>query len=168
MRSAGLVAACLLVAGGAEAVEQHVYMSTQGPSCVDQSRRYEGAWTCLGPAGYAADFSDEGNLVAFAIRPPGRMEKVIAYVFRGRGRLFGDVVDWSIVDGRPVAAVLRIWRAEPREDGSEAEVQELVVFKVTPGESCRVVSVDARQPAANEAARRLASEAARMPCLIGD
>jgi hypothetical protein len=168
MRFAAPVVVCLFAASSALAGERSAYMPTQGPSCVDQSRRYEGAWSCRGPAGYHADFSDEGNLAAFAIRPPGRLEKVVAYVFRGRGRVFGDVVDWRIVDGRPLAAVLRIWRAEPREDGSEVEVQELAVFKVTLVESCRVASIDARQPAANEAARRLASDAARMLCLTGD
>ncbi|WP_459592762.1 hypothetical protein [Bradyrhizobium diazoefficiens] len=164
MRSAALVLACLLAASGAEAAEQHVYMSTQGPSCVDQSRRYEGAWSCRGPAGYAADFSDEGNMAAVALRPPGRLEKVIAYVFRGSGRVFGDIVDWRIVDGTPTAAVLRIWRAEPQADGAQVQIQELAVFKVTLAESCRVASIDARQPAANEAARRLAGEILSMPC----
>ncbi|MGY4334939.1 hypothetical protein ACVWWG_009407 [Bradyrhizobium sp. LB7.2] len=75
---------------------------------------------------------------------------------------------WRVVDDKPTAAVLRIWRATAQADGSETEIQELAVFKVTPQESCRVASVDVRQPAANEAARRLASEAARMPCLTGD
>ena len=70
----------------------------------------------------------------------------------------------SSIGASPTAAVLRIWRAAMQTDGSELEVQELAVFKITPQESCRVASVAARQPAANEVARRLASEAARMPC----
>jgi len=128
-----------------------------------QSREREGAWSCPGPSGYAADFRDEGNLSAFSIRPPGRRKGAIAHVFRGRGRVFGDVVDWRFAGDAPRAAVLRIWRAEAQADGSELEVQELTVFKITPEESCRVASVDVQQPAANEAARRLASEAAGMP-----
>lgn len=157
MRSAILVA-CLLVPGVAVAGERNAYMPTQGPSCIDHSRRYEGAWSCRGPAGYTADFSDEGNRAAFAIRPPARMERAVAYAFQGLGPVFGKVVDWRIVDGRPVAAVLRIWRAQPRADGSEVEIEELTIFKVSPQETCRVASVDARQSGANEAARRLASE----------
>jgi hypothetical protein len=69
-----------------------------------------------------------------------------------------------VADDTPTAVVMRIWRAAMQADGSELEVQELAVFKITPQESCRVASVEARQPAANEAARRLASEAAGMPC----
>lgn len=160
-----IVVACLLVPGNAAAGEGHAYMATHGPSCIDHSRRYEGAWSCRGPAGYTFDFSDEGNLAAVAIRPPGRLEKVVAYSFPGREQVFGDVVDWRIVDGTPTAAVLRIWRAAVQTDRAEVETEELAIFKVTPRETCRVASVDARQPAANEKARRLASEAAGMVCL---
>jgi hypothetical protein len=164
MKSAALVVAGLLAAGGAAAGEHNAYMPTNGARCTDRSRQHEGAWSCPGPAGYAADFSDEGNLAAFAIRPPGRMEKVVAYVFPGRDRVFGDIVDWHVVDGAPRAAVLRVWRAVVLVDGSEAEVQELVVFKVGLRETCRIASVNVRQPAANEAARRLAGHAIEKPC----
>ena len=163
MRYAVVVVACLLNASNALAGERSVYMPAHGSKCVDRSREHEGAWSCPGPSGYAADFSDEGNLAAFSIRLPGRKADT-PYVFRGRGQIFGDVVDWRVADDTPKAAVLRIWRAAPQADGSEMEIQELVIFKVTPQQSCRVASVDARQPAANDAARRLASEAALLPC----
>jgi hypothetical protein len=42
---------------------------------------------------------------------------------------------------------LRIWRAATQADGSEQEIQELAVFKITPEGSCYVASVDGRQPA---------------------
>jgi hypothetical protein len=163
MKAVAIIVACLLNASIARADERSLYTLTHGPKCVDRSREQEGAWSCPGPSGYAVDFRDEGNLAAFSIRPPGRRKKAIAHVFPGRGRVFGDIVDWRVADDAPRAAVLRIWRAM-QADGSEREVQELVVFKITPEESCRVASVDARQAAANEAARRLASEAAGMPC----
>ena len=146
------------------AAERNVYMPTQGSNCVDRSRKYEGAWSCQGPGSYLADFSDEGNVAAFAIRPSDRLQKSVAYTFPGRGKVFGDIVDWRVVDGVPLAAVLRVWRAQIQQDGSEKEVQELVVLKVSPQESCPVVSVDTRQPAANEVARQFAKKAAGMPC----
>jgi hypothetical protein len=146
------------------AAERNVYMPTQGSNCLDQSRKHEGAWSCRGPGGYLADFSDEGNVAAFAIRQPGRLQKSAAYAFPGRGKVFGDVVDWRVVNAVPVAAVLRVWRAQMQQDGSYHEIQELVVFKVSPQESCPVVSIDARQANANEVARQLADEAAGMPC----
>ncbi|MGY3694566.1 hypothetical protein ACVIGA_004646 [Bradyrhizobium sp. USDA 3240] len=163
MRSFAIAVACLLAAGSALAGERSVYTPTKGPKCIDGSRKYEDDWSCPGPAGYAVEFSDEGNLAAVSIRPSGRKAGA-SYVFRGRGRIFGDVVDWRLVDDTPTSAVLRVWRAVIQTDGAETEIQELAVFKVTPQEFCRVASVDARQPAANEAARRLASEAAGMPC----
>lgn len=146
------------------AAERNVYMPTHGTNCVDRSQQHEGAWSCRGPAGYLADFSDEGNVAAFAIRPPGRLQKSVAYTFAGRGKVFGDVVDWHLLDGVPTAAVLRVWRALMQQDGSEHDIQGLVVFKVSPQESCPVASVDVRQPAANDAARHLAIEAVGMPC----
>jgi hypothetical protein len=165
MRYAAIVVACLLSASTALADERSVYTPTHGSKCIDRSREYEGAWSCPGPSGYAADFSDEGNLAAISVRPPRRWKRpAAAYAFRGLGRVFGDIVDWRVADDTPTAAVLRIWRAATQADGSELEVQELAVFKITPQESCLVASVDARQPAANEAARRLATEAAEMPC----
>lgn len=165
MKSIAVVVAYLLNASNALAGERSVYMPAHGSKCVDRSREHEGAWSCPGPSGYAADFSDEGNLAAFSIRPPGRRKRAAAYVFSGRGRVFGDIVAWRVADGTPTAAVLRTWRAVIQADGSELEVQELAIFKVTPQESCRVASIDVRQPAANDAARRLASEAAWMPCV---
>ena len=78
--------------------------------------------------------------------------------------MFGDIVDWRVADDTPTAAVLRIWRAATQADGSELEVQELAVFRITPQEFCRVASVDVRQPAANEVARRLAGETGGMSC----
>jgi hypothetical protein len=165
MKSTTVVFACLLNATIALADERNAYTPTHGPKCIDRSREHEGAWSCPGPSGYAADFSDEGNLAAFSIRLPGQGKRAAAaYAFRGLGRVFGDIVDWRVADDTPTAAVLRIWRAATQADGSELEVQELAVFKITPQESCLVASVDARQPAANEAARRLATEAAEMPC----
>ena len=161
---AAVVLISLLYVPASFAAELNVYMPTQGANSVDRSRQHEGAWSCRGPAGYLADFSDEGNVAAFAIRPPGRLQKSAAYVFAGRGKVFGDVVDWRLIDGVPTAAVLRVWRAQMQQAGSEHDIQELVVFKVSPRESCPVASIDARQPAANDAARRLAIDAVGMPC----
>lgn len=164
MKSNVVVVACLLNANNAMARERSVYVPTHGSECIDRSREHEGAWSCRGPSGYAADFRDEGNLATISIRPPGRMKRADGYIFSGRGPVFGDIVDWRVADDTPTAAVLRIWRATTQADGSEVESQELAIFKITPQGSCRVASVDVRQPAANEAARRLSGEAVRMPC----
>jgi hypothetical protein len=43
----------------------------------------------------------------------GRVRRSVAYVFAGRAKVFGDMVEWILDDGRPKAAVLRIWRAAP-------------------------------------------------------
>jgi hypothetical protein len=98
-----------------------------------------------------AEFFNEGNLSAVAIRPPGKTFRDPGYSWRANGKVFGDRLEWRLADGVPDAAVLWIWRAEPEDEGV---VQELVVFKVTPSGFCRIASVDAGRPDANASRER--------------
>jgi hypothetical protein len=154
----------MLVSAGCLAAERSVYVPTHGPNCVDHSREHEGAWSCAGPARFAVDFADEGNVASVALRTPKRVGKSAAFVFAGRAKVFGDAVEWILDGDDPKAAVLRIWRAEVSAEGQEREIQELAVFKITSREVCPVGTVDARRPGANEDARRLASEGSVLPC----
>jgi hypothetical protein len=47
-----------------------------GPKCKDRSKPEFGLWTCPGPAGYAARFADEGNMVSLTLAPSGSIAKV--------------------------------------------------------------------------------------------
>src|SRR5882724_10489726 len=85
--------------------------------------------------------------------------------WRGVGRVFGDKLQWRINNGRPVAAVLRIWRTDTKSDGQERELEELIVLKIAPEGSCRVASIDARQRGANEIAERKSEGVSILPCL---
>ena len=85
--------------------------------------------------------------------------------WRGAGRVFGKKLQWRVENGRPVAAVLRVWRVDKKSDGQELEVEELILLKVEPEGSCRVASIDARQSGASEAAQKRSEEAAALPCL---
>ena len=58
-------------------------------------------------------------------------------------------------NGRPFAAILRVWRQDENR-----VVEELLVAKVERTGSCRVGSVDVRRADANEAAGELADGAA--------
>ena len=113
---AALLIAYLIEVEPCHAAERSAYTATHRADCVDRSRSHEDAWSCRGPAGYSAEFADEGNVAAFSIRLPGRA---------GKSSFAGWVPDG---DG-PKAAVLRIWRAEMPAEGSECEVQEFAVFK---------------------------------------
>jgi hypothetical protein len=161
MKLPTVVASCLIYAGTASASDPSAYTLTNGPMCLDRSRAHFGGWTCPGPAGYRAEFFDEGNLAGVTIRPPGTASPRPGYAWRGAGKIFGDRLEWRLVAGVPDAAILRIWRTSPEDDGA---VPELVVFKVTPSGFCRIASIDAARPDANALARAEASLASRQRC----
>ncbi|MBN9002469.1 MAG: hypothetical protein J0H75_10560 [Rhizobiales bacterium] len=139
-----------------------VYTATSGPTCRDASRDWLGEWTCPGPAGYVVRFLDEGNIAAVAIGPRRRVNSGIenASQFRGAGRVFGDKMQWLVVDGKPRAAVLRTWRL----DDAEREQQQLDVYAIDGDSACVVESINVRTPAANERALARATAAAQSGC----
>lgn len=62
--SAGLIAGLLSVAAPTVHAAQgsYVYTTTHGASCADRSREGFSRWRCPGPAGYVAEYTDEGNI----------------------------------------------------------------------------------------------------------
>ncbi|MET4085590.1 hypothetical protein [Bradyrhizobium sp. S3.5.5] len=96
-----------------------------------------------------------------AIRPPGAPNREPGYAWRGSGKVFGDRLEWRMAGRVPDAAVLRIWRAAPEDD---VEVQELIVFKITPSKFCCLASVDALRPDANNLVPAEAARASERRC----
>jgi hypothetical protein len=142
------------------------YTATHGVSCVDRSRAQFQAWRCPGPNGYVAEYLDEGNLAGIAIWNPARSRTAqVSIQWRGVGKVFGNLLEWQYQDGQPSAAVLRIWRVAGGADGSERELEELIILKLQPLGACRIASVGARQVDANRIAQEIASRVLSMPCL---
>lgn len=121
---------------------------------------------CPGPAGYVVEFADEGNIVGigFAKGPLRGPPIDSAASWRGSGKVFGDKLQWLILDGRPGAAIIRVWRVDVAKDGEEREVQELKVFRLDRGRACEYAVIDARQPTANDQATKYALEAMNSAC----
>jgi len=144
----------------------YVHTPTHGASCADRSREGVSRWRCPGPAGYVAEYTDEGNIAGISLWHPTRQQRTpLSVNWRGAGRVFGEKLEWRMAAGLPYAAILRIWRVDAAADGREREVEELMVLKVSPSGACRVASVNARQPQANEIAQSMANGAAASPCL---
>lgn len=141
-----------------------VYTATNGPTCTDQSKPEFGDWTCPGPGGYVARFTDEGNLAAVSIAGPRAKKRTATSQFLGAGRVFGDKIEWHVTDGAPKSAVLRIWRREQMRDGSERELQELEIYALNPGLTCPYATVNVTEPDANAKAAAHAEEAMRWQC----
>jgi hypothetical protein len=157
---------CALSALSVSMARADVFTQTHGRACTDRARALYSLWNCPGPAGYVAEYGDEGNVVAVAIWMPRHTRRADrAVTWRGAGRVFGEKLQWRVDGGGPVAAILRIWRVDAAPGGQEREVSELIVLKIAPAGSCRVASVDARQAGANEIAQTLSSQAPSLPCL---
>lgn len=154
---AAVIVALSVVAARADVV----YTPTSGPACRDASRDGIGDWTCPGPAGYAVRFMDEGNIAAIAIGPRrGISQMKNTTQFRGAGHVFGDKMQWLVVDGKPRAAVLRTWRL----DDAEREQQKLDVYAIDRDAVCVVESINVKTRAANERALARAADAAQSGC----
>jgi hypothetical protein len=169
-RIATLAVALTMASTVAANAAQSLYTKTRGPACKDGSNAHFSVRRCPGPAGYAAEYSDEGNLAAVALWIPGRTSRRAAtsLVWRGGGRVFGDLLEWRIDRQNPVAAILRIWRLDASSAGGNEPQEELVLLKLRPEGSCRVVTVPARRSNANEVVRAMSSHVAAMSCLGDD
>jgi hypothetical protein len=112
------------------------------------------------------EFADEGNIVGigFAKGPLRSPPIESAASWRGSGKVFGDKLQWLVQDGRPGAAIIRVWRVDVAKDGEEREVQELKVFRLDRTKACEYAVIDARQPTANEQATKYALEAMSRAC----
>lgn len=162
MRKVLALAAVLAIVASSSALADTTYTAASGPSCKDESKPEFGLWTCPGPAGYAAQFADEGNMVSVTLAPSGSIAKAGPTAqWRGAGKAFGDKVQWIMRGGVPRAAVIRTWR---RPDDDEREIQELSVFTIDGAKACAYAAIDIRVPKANEAALARAEEAADSRC----
>ena len=102
--------------------------------------------------------------VTISSRASPRRATAATVIFRGSGKVFGDKLQWLVEDGRPQAAILRVWRTETSQEGAESEVQELIVFKVQSASACRYAVVKASQASANELAVARGLEASSAAC----
>lgn len=153
----------------AYAASSNVFTPTRGASCSDRSRAQFQAWRCPGPRGYVAEYFDEGNVTGVAIWNPNRSRTAqVSVQWRGAGKTFGELLEWRFRDGQPVVAILRTWRLAITSEGSEQELEELIVLKLQPHGACRIASVSARQSEANLRAQQIGEQAFSLPCLEND
>lgn len=65
-------------------------------------------WRCLGPAGYDAIFSDDGNVVEVEYGERGREKNLGVIQWRGGSNPVGPKIEWLLKHNEPYAAILRI------------------------------------------------------------
>ena len=112
-------------------------------------------WRCMGPASYAAVFSDEGNVVGVEYGPVGKEKDLGGLQWRAGDPPMGPQLEWRIsASGKPFAAIMRINTRD--ENGRSRE--QLLIAKVGPEGGCRIELMDARLPKANMRARSIADK----------
>jgi hypothetical protein len=145
---------------------ESVFSPTEGSQCVTSRSDPEfSEWSCKAPFHYQFGFADTGNVVSLTLRdarntsPPNEHSYV---QWRAAGDTVGKKIEWRTTGGRPVSAILRVWR----QDSSDQISQELLVLKTSLKGSCRIGAIDAKAPNANEKARALADSVSELtPCL---
>jgi hypothetical protein len=169
------VAGVLLVASFPAVANDSIYTPTDGPKCVTESNEGElAAWNCPGAGEYRANFVDTGNIVGLNVRPHGIKSDPndTSISWRGARHTFGKQVEWRTANGKPISAILRVWRNIEKDVAGMASFktsEELLVIKLLPKTGCRIGSVSAHIPDANAKARQLADSAGPdTPCLAGD
>lgn len=169
---ARIIAVSVLIASfsisGAGAVE-FSYSATSGPTCATiRSKREFNSWRCSEPAVFRALFHDLGNMVAVEFGPTGREKAIVedGLMWQGAEKSFGDKVEWRLTNGKPYAAIVRIWRQDVDEEANRAlAVEEFLIIKVSSQGACRVGVVDGKHPDANTVARETAdTQAATFSC----
>jgi hypothetical protein len=83
---------------------------------------------------------------------------------RGSGEVFGDKIQWLMQDGKPHAAIIRIWRNDSDDKRNDREVQELAIFKLRDDRACQYAKVNARQASATAQSEKLAIKSFQRSC----
>lgn len=127
--------------------------SDTGKGCDSLHSDHEArAWRCPGPGGYAAVFSDEGNVIEVEYGKLGHEKNLGGLKWQGSDTAVGPKIEWRVKRNTPYAAILRVGTV----NGNGRAVVQLLVAKVTPDGGCRMALVDASKHGANIRARLIA------------
>ena len=144
-------AAVVLAAAPAFALEG--YYSDTSKNCHDlRSDQGMRIWRCPGPTGYAALFSDEGNVVEVEYGLAGHERNLGGLQWAGSDNAIGRKIEWRLNHRTPFAAILRIRSL----DAEGRSINQLLIAKVSPEGGCRIGLLDAGRPGANLRARLIA------------
>ena len=73
-------------------------------------------------------------MVAVELGPTGKERAIVedGLMWQGADKIFGDRVEWRLMNGKPCAGILRIWRQDFDEKANKLRtVEELLVIKVS-------------------------------------
>ena len=121
----------------------------------------ESEWRCAGPSGFSLKYNDavtQGR-ITIAYRGKDLPDQDMTWSPGQSG--IGSRMEWRVRNGRPIAAIIGRWRRPEEAQGSaDADVEELLIVKVTPTSACAVAVIGGLQPQAMAAARDTADRKA--------
>jgi hypothetical protein len=121
----------------------------------------ESEWRCAGPSGFSLKYNDvvtQGGLT-IAYRGKDLPDQDMTWSPAQSG--IASRMEWRVRDGIPVAAIIGRWRRPEEAQGSaDADVEELLIVKVTPTSACAVAVIGGLQPHAMATARDIADRKA--------
>jgi hypothetical protein len=158
---------CVSMAGATEAV----VMPSGGDACKNtrmdaEHAAEESEWRCPGPNGFSLRYNDSTMRVGITISYRGKdlvgNDQVSDDLIWAPGASgIASRVEWRLRNGMPIAAIIGRWRRPDEANGAiYADVEELMIVKITPTSACTVAVIGALQPQAMAAARELADRKA--------
>lgn len=124
---------------------------------------------CVGPAEYSAMITKRNDVIRISF---GRVSEPIFHlepedlglVWRGTAPFLGNRIEWQLLRGKPVTAIVRIFTLNP----AGHPLQQFLVAKVTPSGGCEIARIDASNPGAFRTARDIAaSQVNNVTCELG-
>jgi hypothetical protein len=107
--------------------------------------------------------SDRRTYEAYGIEPQDHCAAGQTFLGFNHG---GDIVEWRLFGGRPVAAIAQ-WFVSQNESGTRF-AHWVTVSKIEANDSCRMALVDGSYPDADDRARKLADDLAmKFECATG-
>ena len=124
------------------------------------------AYECKGYGDYVVSFA-EGDLRSFVSFGTETGDHCAAQQTFGGFNSVGNMIEWRLKDGKPIATILR-WAVSYDSEDSNKTKTWLVITKLEEGQSCHMGYVEGGYPLANDIARAMADrKAAGFSCKTG-
>ena len=143
--------------------------STFGTACRETNEGENRKAVCAGPAEYSVMITMRNDVIRISF---GRLSEATFHlepedsglIWRGAAPFLGSRIEWQLLRGRPVTAIVRIFTVNPEGH----PLQQFLIAKVTATGGCEIARIDASNPGAFRTARDIAaSQVNNVMCELG-
>ncbi|SHI13619.1 hypothetical protein SAMN05443248_8566 [Bradyrhizobium erythrophlei] len=143
------------IAGATDSLVMPAKGDTCRPTRMDADHAAEESeWRCPGPSGFSLKYYDSTTQGGIVIGFHGKDLPSDGMTWAPANSGISSRVEWRLLDGMPVAAIVGRWRLADEQNGSnDSAVEELLVIKVTPTGACAIAVIGGLSPQAMDVAR---------------